>query len=66
MYWDNIGNDAHQNGGGKPSATQHFEFNGYLAEFPVFNYSLPDQVFYALMRRVQDQWAIQAMYLGNQ
>ena len=65
MYWDNIGNDAHQNGGGKPSATQHFEFNGYIAEFPVFSYSLPDRVFYALMRRVQDEWAIQDMHLAD-
>ena len=66
MYWDNIGNDAHQNGGGKPSATQHFEFNGYIAEFPVFDYSLPDRVFYGLMRRVQHEWAIQDVYIANQ
>ncbi len=66
MYWDNIGNDAHQNGSGKPSATQHFEFNGYIADFAVFSYSLPDRVFYGLMRRVQDDWAIQDMYLGNE
>ncbi|HEX4144702.1 MAG TPA: hypothetical protein VHY91_14440 [Pirellulales bacterium] len=61
--FDNFGKDAHQNTA-TPSATTHWEFNGYIGEGAVFVASLPSHRFYQLMRRLSDKWNI-PIFNGN-
>lgn len=67
--WDSIGYDYHAMNtflNANSLATQHFELNGYLYEAVVVLYSLPDHVFYGLMRGCQDRYGLNSyMYLGN-